>query len=402
MLLSPKAGNAPKLAHSYLREYGRIRPYSCCRFWQKDSRSSFRAQLKRRVWAKLALLVRLLSRCAARAFAFFMRWVALALSAPRVSCTGFRVLQARLLRYPLRALCLWVFSCCKRGFGGVRFACFSRYVSSVAGVALAVCCVCDVSRLCSKPVRAQVQTPTASPQQQANKALHPTAYSFVPSARSSLRSLRFRRRVSLVVSPLRKMLLSPRAGNAPKLAHLVGGSTVEFDRTQVLGLAKGFALHLCGRGLNAKFCKSCLCVLFLSLKARLLSKVSLGGGLLSRYSRCVCRALLFCWCERGSCAVRFALLVRWLSVLRAQLWRFLACAMRFGSGRSRCASRCKRSAQVPNNGLTRRCTRPPTACARSSLRLPAAGELGRWAVALARWSRGEENTKQKQIAPIFA
>ena len=32
-----------------------------------------------------------------------------------------------------------------------------------------------------------------------NKALHPTAYSFVPFARASLRSLRFRRRVSLVV-----------------------------------------------------------------------------------------------------------------------------------------------------------------------------------------------------------
>ena len=34
-------------------------------------------------------------------------------------------------------------------------------------------------------------------QLQHNKALHPTAYSFVPSARASLRSLRFRRRVSL-------------------------------------------------------------------------------------------------------------------------------------------------------------------------------------------------------------
>jgi hypothetical protein len=32
-----------------------------------------------------------------------------------------------------------------------------------------------------------------------HKALRPTAYSFVPFARSSLRSLRFRRRVSLVV-----------------------------------------------------------------------------------------------------------------------------------------------------------------------------------------------------------
>ena len=40
-------------------------------------------------------------------------------------------------------------------------------------------------------------------QQQANKALHPTAYSFVPFARASLRSLRFRRRVSLVVVTMR-------------------------------------------------------------------------------------------------------------------------------------------------------------------------------------------------------
>ena len=38
--------------------------------------------------------------------------------------------------------------------------------------------------------------------QRANKALHPTAYSFVPYARASLRSLRFRRRVSLIVRRL--------------------------------------------------------------------------------------------------------------------------------------------------------------------------------------------------------
>ena len=43
----------------------------------------------------------------------------------------------------------------------------------------------------------------AAKQQRHNKALHPTAYSFVPFARSSLRSLRFRRRVSLVVVPSR-------------------------------------------------------------------------------------------------------------------------------------------------------------------------------------------------------
>ena len=40
-------------------------------------------------------------------------------------------------------------------------------------------------------------------EQRPNKALHPTAYSSVRFGRSSLRSLRFRRRVSLVVSLLR-------------------------------------------------------------------------------------------------------------------------------------------------------------------------------------------------------
>jgi hypothetical protein len=38
-----------------------------------------------------------------------------------------------------------------------------------------------------------------SDQPRQNKALHPTAYSFVPCAPASVRSLRFRRRVSLVV-----------------------------------------------------------------------------------------------------------------------------------------------------------------------------------------------------------
>jgi hypothetical protein len=42
-------------------------------------------------------------------------------------------------------------------------------------------------------------------QQQHNKTLHPTAYSFVRYGRSSLRSLRFRRRVSLVVIPLNRI-----------------------------------------------------------------------------------------------------------------------------------------------------------------------------------------------------
>ena len=38
LLLSPKAGNAPKLAHFYAREYGRIRPYSLRGLYQKGLR----------------------------------------------------------------------------------------------------------------------------------------------------------------------------------------------------------------------------------------------------------------------------------------------------------------------------------------------------------------------------
>ena len=68
------------------------------------------------------------------------------------------------------------------------------------------------------PKVSSVQTPAvATHQRQHNKALHPTAYS-LRFGRSS-RRFGFRRRVSLVVSPLRDMLLSPRAGNAPKLAQ---------------------------------------------------------------------------------------------------------------------------------------------------------------------------------------
>jgi hypothetical protein len=60
----------------------------------------------------------------------------------------------------------------------------------------------DAFRLGSKYFVAR-QAAAETHQQQHNKALHPTAYSFVPFARASLRSLRFRRRVSLVVRPVR-------------------------------------------------------------------------------------------------------------------------------------------------------------------------------------------------------
>jgi hypothetical protein len=58
----------------------------------------------------------------------------------------------------------------------------------------------------SKSLVAEVSVAAETHQQRANKALHPTAYSSVPFARASLRSLRFRRRVSLVVISLRAAL----------------------------------------------------------------------------------------------------------------------------------------------------------------------------------------------------
>ena len=75
---------------------------------------------------------------------------------------------------------------------------------------------------------------------------------------------------------------------------------VEYDRTRVIRFGKTICAQSLWRGSHAKFCKSCSCVLFQSLKARLVSKVSSSGGLHLRYSRCVCRAMLFGWCERGS------------------------------------------------------------------------------------------------------
>jgi len=79
------------------------------------------------------------------------------------------------------------------------------------------------------------------------------------------------------------------------------------------------------------------------------------------------------------------------SELLALAWRFgLLVARRFGSSAGFglrwliCSARLKvlcrrgrRRLRRHNSSTTRRCTRPPTACARSSLRLPAAGELSR-------------------------
>ncbi len=93
----------------------------------------------------------------------------------------------------------------------VRSACVLEYsgvriMRSAFSAQTTLCAVCASPRgaawlLWSKSSVASVSATTATHQQRANKALHPTAYSFVPFARASLRSLRFRRRVSLVVRP---------------------------------------------------------------------------------------------------------------------------------------------------------------------------------------------------------
>ena len=87
----------------------------------------------------------------------------------------------------------------------------------------------------------------ATHQRQHNKALHPTAYSFARS------SLRFRRRVSLVVRLVRQLLLSSKAGNAPKLAH---SYLREYGRIRPYScplLSKRFALYQFQSSPNARF-----------------------------------------------------------------------------------------------------------------------------------------------------
>ena len=155
------------------------------RFGKRISRLSFWAQLKR--WVEQSQRGSCLCPLDARLVS-------------RFSAGG-----GLLLRCPLRALALLAFCCCGRGSGAVRFACFLCSVAAVVGAALAVSCGCDVFRLWSKLVRAKVRTLAASPQQRANKALHPTAYS-LRFGRSSRRS-GFRRRVSLVVLLRRVTLL---------------------------------------------------------------------------------------------------------------------------------------------------------------------------------------------------
>ena len=155
------------------------------------------------VLEKPAQLLCLLSRCAARLFALVMRRAAFALSASRVLCAGFRLSQARLLRCPLRVLVLLRFVRCARGSGACRCFCFQHFCFVLTGAALAFG-FCDGSgaRLQQRVwrgVSAFTNASGASPQQRANKALHPTAYS-LRFGRSS-RRFGFRRRVSLVVRP---------------------------------------------------------------------------------------------------------------------------------------------------------------------------------------------------------
>ena len=118
-----RAGNAPKLAQSYLREYGRIRPYSRYSFWQKDSRSSCWALLKLGVRAKSAQLLRFVSQGAAHFKVFVRRRAALASSASRAFFVGFLLVRARLLRCSLRVLRRFVLSCGRDSGGCLRVRC---------------------------------------------------------------------------------------------------------------------------------------------------------------------------------------------------------------------------------------------------------------------------------------
>jgi hypothetical protein len=187
------------------------------------------------------------------------------------------------------------------------------------------------------------------------------------------------------------MLLSLRAGNAPisKVAR-----AREYGRIRPYSVTCFLRIraHHFGHGSNASFGQSqrgsCVCF----LNARLKRKASQYGAArllcidgatplygFVRQIMVLASAALAAFASRASHV--------WFRRLRARLWRFVACATCFSPGQSQRARRCKRSLQVPNNGLTRRCTRPPTALrfARASLHfgLSAAGELSR-SVACAR------------------
>ena len=176
------AGNAPKRTPARFTEYGRIRAYFCVCFGLKGfTLNHFHPHSNARF-------------CKSRSCILFLMLKAQLVS---LLLSG----GGRLLRCPLRARRALAVGCCKCGSGVIRFACFLCLVSVVAGVALALVCVRDTFRLWSKSVRAKLQTLVSSPQQRANKALHPTAYS-LRFGRSS-RRFGFRRRVSLVVRPVR-------------------------------------------------------------------------------------------------------------------------------------------------------------------------------------------------------
>ena len=180
MLLSSKAGNAPKLAQFVCGVFNRVRSNSTvlaffvlARGFALIVMGVAQTPSSSKVSAALVLCF---SRCSSFQ-GFVRRRAALVLSASRASFVLFRPLQAWLARYPVRALSVLAFRCCKSGFCPIRFAGFPHLLSAVTGAALAVSCVCDGFRLWSKSVRAKVRPLAASPQQQANKALHPTAYS---------------------------------------------------------------------------------------------------------------------------------------------------------------------------------------------------------------------------------
>jgi len=92
--------------------------------------------------------------------------------------------------------------CCVGGCGAVRLRLgFSRAQLCGSGAGFGFRRLICFGSAQSRSVARQAAVQTH--QQRPNKALHPTAYSSARYGRSSLRSLRFRRRVSLVVLSLR-------------------------------------------------------------------------------------------------------------------------------------------------------------------------------------------------------
>ena len=112
-----------------------------------------------------------------------------------------------------------------------------------------------------------------------------------------------------------------------------------------------------GRGAILMFRRTFLCPRFLVFSVLYFRLRWRGSYLLFR-----------CRCSVARFQARLCSFLLWRCFV-ARFW-LSALAQGFGDSNST-------DANVPTHGTTRRCTRPPTAYARSSLRLPAAGELSR-------------------------